>query len=369
MITVLHLITSLGTGGAETMLSKLVTRSDSTRFRHVVVSLMDEGSLGASLTAHGVRVYTLGMRRGRPSLVSVIRGLSLARRVAPDVVQTWLLHADLLGTLVSSVARAPLVWNIRSSFHYGLNSLPSRLCARLSGWPAVVVVNSEAGRALHARSGYHPRQWRLIPNGFDLDQFAPDVRARAQVRAELGLPDGATLIGLVARFDPLKDHQTFLQAARLFQQREPRAHFLLIGADIITANQVLRHAVEEGGLSDTVHLLGERFDIARLTAALDIATSSSYAESFPSVVGEAMACAIPCVVTDVGDSARIVGETGRVVPPRNPQALAAAWRELLELTPAERTALGHRARHRVETIFALDHVVRQYEDLYAELAS
>lgn len=356
-------------GGAETMLAKLVTRSDSTRFRHVVVSLMDEGPLGASLTMRGVPVYTLGMRRGRPSLASVIRSLSLARRIAPDVVQTWLLHADLLGILVAPVARAPLVWNIRSSFHYGLNSLPSRLCARLSGWPAVVVVNSEAGRALHARSGYHPRQWRLIPNGFDLDQFAPDVLARAQVRAELGLPDGAILLGLVARFDPLKDHQTFLHAASLLHQREPHVHFLLVGPDVTAANQVLRRAVEEGDLSGSVHLLGERFDIARLTAALDVATSSSYAESFPSVVGEAMACAVPCVVTDVGDSAFIVGDTGRVVPPRDPLALAAAWRELLELTPAERAALGQRARQRVETLFALDRIVRQYEDLYAELAS
>ena len=369
MITVLHVITSLGTGGAETMLAKLVARSDRGRFRHVVVSLMDQVALGTRFAALGVPVHTLGMRRGRPDPRGAVRLLRLTRRLAPDVVQTWLLHADLLGTPAALVARAPLVWNIRSSFHYGLGSLPSRACAWLSRVPAAVVVNSEAGRAVHAGVGYRPRQWRLIPNGFDLDEFRPDPGARAVVRAELDLPGDAPLVGLVGLFDPLKDHRTFLQAASLLHRREPGVHFVLVGRDVTPANASLGRLVAAGELEGHAHLLGERHDLARLTAALDVATSSSLAESFPSVVGEAMACAVPCVVTDVGDSATIVGDTGRVVPPRDPVALAAAWEEMVRLGPEERAALGRRARARVEARYAIDHVVRQYEELYAELAS
>lgn len=369
MITVLHLITGLDTGGAETMLYKLVARSDRARFRHVVVSLTDAGPIGGKIVALGVPVYTLGMRRGRPSPLAAIRWLALLRRVAPDLVQTWLYHADLLGLLGATVVRLPVVWNIRSSFHHGLDSTVTKVCARLSGFPAAVVVNSEAGREIHAQLGYRPKQWQLIPNGFDLAQFAPDASAHEAVRRELDLPAAATLIGLVARFDPLKDHRTFLQAASILHGQDPEPHFLLVGQGVTPQNEALRRTIAAGGLLDQVHLLGERTDVPRLTAALDIASCSSYGESFPTVVGEAMACGVPCAVTTVGDTASIVGDTGRVVPTKDPHALAAAWRELLELGPEGRRALGRRARDRVETLFGLDRVVSRYEELYERLAS
>ena len=369
MITVLHLITSLGAGGAETMLYKLVAHSDRARFRHLVVSMIADGPLAEEIARCEVPVYTLGMRRGVPNPAAAIRFLLLLRHLRPDVVQTWLYHADLLGTLGALVTRVPVVWNIRSSFHYGLRSPISRACVRLSGVPAAVVVNSEAGRAVHAALGYRPRRWEVIPNGFTLPEAAGGEEARASVRRELGLPHGAPLIGLVARFDPLKDHETFLRAAGLLCREKPDTHFLLAGNGVTSANPTLCEIIAAEGLGARVHLLGERQDVPRLTAALDIATSSSYAESFPTVVGEAMACGIPCAVTDVGDSAHIVGDTGVVVPPRQPEALAAGWRQLLELSPDERRALGWRARARVEQLFALDRVVRQYEELYERVAT
>lgn len=372
MITVLHLITGLSAHGAETMLYKLVARSDRGRFRHVVVSLTNVGTLGERLTALGVPLYTLGMRRGLPNPAAALRFLTLLRRVSPDVVQTWLYHADLLGLLSLLVrrGRVPVVWNIRSSYHPGLKSAVAKLCARLSALPTVVVVNSEAGRAIHADLGYHPRRWELIPNGFDLQTLAPDAAARESVRRELGLPGDARLIGLVARLDPQKDHRTFVQAAGILSRRRPEVHFLLVGQGITLKNTTLRQIIEAEGLLGKVHLLGERQDIHRLNAALDIASLSSvYGEGFPNVVGEAMACGVPCVVTDVGDSATIVGDTGRVVPLRDPHALAAAWQELLELGAEEGLALQRRARERIETFFSLDRIVRQYEEMYARLAA
>jgi glycosyltransferase involved in cell wall biosynthesis len=272
---------------------------------------------------------------------------------------------------VAALSRVPVVWNIRSAIDVNelgpVVAVLARLCARLSRVPAAVVTNSDAAKVLHTRIGYRPRQWLVIPNGFDTERFAPDVTARRDVRRELGLPADALLIGLVARFDPLKDHQSLLRAAGLLRRQLKGPHFVLVGRDITMSNSELREWIEASGVGDRVHLLGERADIPRLTAALDIATCSSYGESFPNIIGEAMACAVPCAVTDVGDAARIVGDTGRVVPPKDAPALASAWQELIELGPEGRRELGLRARARVEERYSLDSVVRQYETLYGRL--
>lgn len=368
MITVLQLITSLNQGGAEMNVYKLVQQSDATRFRYVVISLMKEGPVGEKIKGLGIPVYSLGMQRSKPSLIGLIRFLILLRRVSPNIMQTWLYHADLLGLVGAFVMRVPLVWTIQSTFHHGLRSMTSRLCARMSGFPAVVVANSEVGKAIHGQVGYHPREWKIIPNGYNMQEFAPDLEAREAVRRELGLAADTILIGLVARFDPLKDHENFMRAASILGQQLPEVHFLLVGPGVTLENEALRRMVEAGGLQSKVHLLGRRPDITRLTAALDIATLSSYAEGSPNVVGEAMACEVPCVVTNVGDAATIVGDTGRVVPPRSPQALVAAWQEVVELGAQGRRILGRRARSRIEVKFALNQIVRQYEELYERFA-
>jgi glycosyltransferase involved in cell wall biosynthesis len=368
----MHLITSLDTGGAEMMLYKLVARSDREKIRHVVVSLVGVGPIGESIAALGIPVHSLNMRRGIPDPRAAARLVGVLRSVAPDVLQTWLYHADLLGLLGGALVRVPVVWNIRSSFNiYDLGALVAivaKASARLSPFPAAVVTNSEAAKKLHTQIGYHPREWLVIPNGFDLQSFVPNMTARRAVRQELGLPDDALLIGLVARFDPLKDHRTFLRAAAMLREQWPEAHFVLVGQGVTASNEALRETIAANGLRDRVHLLGERADIPTLTAAFDIATCSSYGESFPNAVGEAMACAVPCVVTDVGDARRIVGETGRVVSPRNASELAAAWDELLDLGAEGRQELGRLARDRIETHYGLDAVVRQYEALYERLS-
>jgi glycosyltransferase involved in cell wall biosynthesis len=372
MIKILHLITGLEIGGAEIMLYKLVAHADRGRFQHAVVSMLEVGPVGERIEAIGLPVYTLGMRRGVPNPRALFRLLGVLRRTKPDVVQTWLYHADLLGLLGASLTRVPVAWNIRTSFHSDLGpvvALLAKLCARLSAFPSAVVTNSEAARDLHTSLGYRPREWLVIPNGFDVRDFAPDASARPAVRQELGLSGDALLIGFVARFHPQKDHHTFLQAARILSEQSPEPQFVLVGRHVTADNKELRELVAADGLRERVHLLSERADIPRLTAALDIATSSSaFGESFPNVVGEAMACAVPCVVTDVGDAARIVGDTGRVVPPKDAPALALAWRELIDLGPKGRRELGLRARVRVEERYSLDSVVRQYETLYERLA-
>jgi len=207
----------------------------------------------------------------------------------------------------------------------------------------------------------------VVPNGFDLTQFKPDIDARHRVRTELGITDQIPLVGLIGRFDPQKNHAGFFKAAGMLHRRMPQVHFVLAGKDIDMSNAALVQAIAHEGVLANTHLLGLRNDIPELMAALDVLASSSYGEAFPNVLGEAMACSVPCVVTDVGDSAYIVGDTGRVVASGDMTGLAAALEELLALPASEKAALGERARARVAAHFEIGKVVQQYEDFYETL--
>jgi glycosyltransferase involved in cell wall biosynthesis len=376
MIRVCHVITGLNTGGAEMMLYKLMSAIDRATFECDVVSLLDAGPVAERIRALGVPVRSLGMRRGAPSPHGLVRLARWMRQDPPDVVQTWLYHADLVGGLASRLAGgAPVAWNIRQSTLDPRGNKRStiwtgRVCAWLSRWlPTRIVCCSEASARLHTALGYASERMIVIPNGFDLAAFRPDPAARRAVRAELGVPDQAPLVGLVARFDPHKDHRVFAAAAGRLAVRRPDVHFVLCGDGIVDENARLVGWLRAAGVRERCHLLGRRDDTPRLNAALDLAASSSYGEGFPNVLGEAMACGVPCVATDVGDSALIDGDTGRVVPPRDPDALADAWEALLALEPSARAALGLAARQRVEAQFSLPTVVRRYETLYEELAA
>jgi glycosyltransferase involved in cell wall biosynthesis len=374
-IKVVHLITTLELGGAELTLRKLLAQMDQQRFDQVAVALIDpDPAVRAAIEQAGTPVYGLGMRPSRPSIGALRQLVRLLRAEEPTILQTWLYHADLLGLLAASVARVPVVvWNIRNSKldtaqYHRLTAWTIRACARLSRRPRAVIVNSEAGQLAHLQAGYRPREWLVIPNGIDTCLFRPDPAARSAVRQELGVTAEMVLIGLIARFDPMKDHGTFLRAAGRLGRRHPEARFLLAGRGVTFDNDSIAATVEGEGLTDRIYLLGPRQDVPRLCAALDIATSSScFGEGFPNVVAEAMACGVPCVVTNVGDAAAIVADTGQVVPPGDPDGLAAAWQELVELGPAGRQALGDRARRRIEQQYPLAELLRRYETLYEQL--
>lgn len=355
------------------MLAKLV-RGMSPSFQNFIISMTTLGPKALEMEQAGVPVEALRLQRGRPSPIALVRTAAAMRRVRPDVVQTWLPHADLLGTLAWSAARTGrLVWNLRSAEldprdHSSVLRVTMRALAALSRVPAAVVVNSRAGQLAHERIGYRPRRWACIPNGFDTDRFAPSSDARRSVRQELEVDDATPLVGLVARVHPMKDHTTFLQAAGITVRSRPDVRFVLAGRDADTSNAMLATRVHAEGLEDRVFMLGEREDIPRVTAAFDVATCSSYSEGFPNAVGEAMAAGVPCVTTDVGDCRELVGDTGVVVPPRDPQALAGAWLHILSMPPRERAALGASARNRIAERFSIAVVIAKYEQLYRGLA-
>ena len=375
MLTVAHLITTLERGGAEAMLTKLAKAHAGQGVRPLVISLTGPGIYGPELEAAGIPVWSLGLRRGAPEPGALLKLVGILRREKPDLLQSWLYHADLLALLAAPLAGVRrLAWNIRCSDmdmrrYSRLSRWLVALLARLSRLPDAVVVNSEAGRLLHHELGYRPKRWVTLANGFDTGRFRPDTEARRDVRAELGLPGDALAVGLIARVDPMKDHATFLAAAERVARRHPRARFVLAGLGVEPANPAFA-AASAGALAGRVSLLGPRGDMPRLLAALDLGClSSAFGEGFPNVIGEAMACGLPCVATDVGDSGRIIADTGRVVPPANPAALAEALDDLLDLPEDERHRLGAAARQRIQEHYALDIIAGRYLELYRDLTS
>lgn len=385
MIKIMHLITNLEGGGTENVLYKLLANIDNSAFQSQVVSMMNNGPTGSKIQARGIPVRTLGMKRNPGDLAAAVRLLRIIRQDQPDIVQTWLYHADLFGGLTAKMARLkPIIWNIRHSNldpkHDKRTSIWTvKVCSYLSYYvPFHIVACSESSKRIHASYGYDTGRMTVIHNGFELDRFKPDRAARIKLRQELRIPEQASVIGMVARYHPQKDHHNFVQAANILvngtiderTQVDPNSlHFLLCGEDVSYDNEELVGWIEQYGLSDHFSLLGQRDDIPQMTAALDIASlSSKYGEGFSNVIGEAMACGVPCAVTDIGDSALIVGDSGQVVPSGNPQALATAWQNLLELSIEGRIQLGVAARARVVSHFSLESMVRRYQNLYWDVS-
>jgi glycosyltransferase involved in cell wall biosynthesis len=368
-------ITGLRTGGAEMMLLKVLERLDPA-WRPHVISLTDVGEIGHRIAALGIPVEGLGLRPGRVGPLAVARLATRLRELRPDVVHTWMYHADLVGGLAAKLAGGCAVgWAIHNtSLDPARTRLSTRLvaraCAVLSGRvPDRIVSCSEVARQVHVGLGYCADRMVVLPNGFDLAAFRPDAAAREEVRRELGVADGTPLVGIVGRVDPVKNYEGFFVAAALVRARRPDAHFVLVGQGLEPGNADIVALAVAAGVGDVTHLLGRRDDVPRLMAALDVYVSSSHSEAFPNVLGEAMACGVPCAVTDVGDSGLIVGDTGRVVAPGDMVALAAAIGDLVELPPAGRSALASAARARVAARFEIGAVVKAYEAFYAELAA
>lgn len=373
-LKIAHIITGLYTGGAETMLSKLVLNMDRERFENIVMSMATADTmLGRRINENGVPVISLGIRPLHKAPFGFFKLLKLINKERPDIIQTWLYHADFVGLLISSLtSRAPVLWNIRGADLDPKDHPRSlfwllKVLAKLSRKPKAVIINSECGKKYHERIGYKPVSWKVIPNGFDTDKFKPLPDARKKLHASLELNESMKVIGLVARYHPMKDHATFLSAAGELRKKRDDIHFVLVGTDIDNNNLAITKQIQDEGLNGSVSLLGERYDISEITAGFDLATCSSYSEGFPNVVGEAMSCGVPCVVTDTGDMREIVGPCGIVVNTREPLELANAWDEMLSKGPGELEKIGVAARKRIIDLYSIEAVISQYEKLYESI--
>lgn len=357
-LRVLHVITGLGIGGAEATLVSLATSEQNSSRPLAVAALVGEGPNRDRLEAADVPVADLGMTRGRADLVGLMRLARLIRETRPEIVQSWMYHADLVSLLalwLSGRRRATrLVWNLRCSdmdtsrYPPGL-AATIRACRLLSRLPNAVIANSEAGIAAHRAIGYRPKRFIHIDNGIDTHRFLPDPGARREVRRDLNIDDNSILIAIVGRVDPMKDHDMFLQVL----DRLDHVRALAIGKGTELLPDLPR-----------LFRLGSRDDVPRLLAACDVLVSTSrFGEGFPNAVGEAMSCGLPVVATDVGDTRRIVGETGIVVAPGDICALAAALQDLAD-NIGQRQRLGLAARRRIEEHFSLTRMEEAYSAAY-----
>ena len=363
----LWLTTGLGTGGAEMMLTQLITGLPN--HRHIVISLTSGGKYIEPLRAAGAEVHTLDMPAGRPTPRALWRLFKIVRQTKPGIIMGWMYHGCLAAQLTRLVHRAPVIWNIRQSL-YDLSlekrgsALVIRTLAQLSSLPHTITYNSQVSAQQHEGIGYSAHKTRLIPNGFDLEKWQPVERVFQLVPSPQNELENSFYIGRFGRFTAMKDYPTFLEAAALIIKEATQTQFLLVGTSVDATNPELTALVTKLGLTKNVHLLGECYDLPALTASLTLAVSSSaFGEGFPNVVGEAMACGVPVVATDIGDTAWVMGDTGRLVPAKNPAALAKACLEILTMIPDQRTTLGQAGRQRISDHFSLTSVLTQFDTL------
>lgn len=371
-VAVTYVVTGLDPGGAETTLLRLLGATDRARFSPRVISLTTDGDIGARMRSIGVPVTVLGLRRRSPArpLKSLVSEL---RDTRPDVVQTWMYHADLFGGLAARAARVPAVaWGIRQGDLLPATTRRStravaRTCAMLSSSvPDVIVCCTPQAADVHARVGYDPSRMVVIPNGIDVAERPPGLRLEA--RQTLDLDDDVLVVTRVGRWHPHKDYPLLFRAFAEVARQDARAVLLVAGPGLEPDAPEPRRLLTESGLHANVRLLGERDDVMRLFAATDVAVSSSTGEGFPNTVAEAMAMGVPVVATDVGATADVVGEGGWLVPPGDPDALASALLTALRAEPEERGRRGGLARERIRASFGLAKMTEAYAALHERLA-
>jgi glycosyltransferase involved in cell wall biosynthesis len=366
-----HIISGLDTGGAELFLERLIRCLPAQEFEHTVISLTSLGRTGERLRSSGVQVHAL-QSGWHPLGIAKLAALnSIMKKVHPGLIQGWMYHGNLAAYIAARMSgrRYPMLWNIRHSLDQwthekiGLRAVV-RLGGRLSTAPQRIIFNASSAAQQHERLGYPQSKACIIPNGFDLQVFSPIKPLRISMRKQLALRSDDVLVGMIARFHPLKDHENFLRAARIVADSNHDARFVLVGKGITSQNGTLMDLVRELRLEKRLMLLGERDDIAHILNALDICVSSSSSEAFPNAVGEAMSCQVPCVVTDVGASGELIADTGILVPPRSHELLASGILQLQRAGAEQRRQRGIAARERIRGHYSNNEIARQYADLY-----
>lgn len=369
---VMHIITGLNNGGAEGVLFRLCKHDK--KNEHIVISMMDMGKYGSMLLESGIEVVCLNLSPGRVTLAGIRKLYKIIKQNKPDVVQTWMYHADLIGGVIAKFAGVKnIFWNIRHTTLEAGHSKKStiyiaKLCALLSYFiPKKIVCCANKAVEIHSALGYSKKKMQVIANGFELDRLVIDQQLGESIRTELALDSGCFVFGMVGRYDPQKDHVTLLEALSILREKEIEFKCLLIGRDLDENNLVLSNEIKRLNLKDNILLLEQRSDIPAIMNALDIhILSSSFGEAFPNVLAEAMACGTPCVTTDVGDAAVIVGSTGWVVPPSSPQSLAEAVIKACN-ERNNRKEWGFRqelARKRVVENFSIENMINLYHQVW-----
>jgi glycosyltransferase involved in cell wall biosynthesis len=357
---ILHVITCLDDGGAESMLYKFIqyTHIDT----HYVVSLRGDGKYGNKIKKLGVRVVCLNMSPNFPSVIGLIKIILEIIRVRPNIIKSWMYHANLIGGFAGRLLGIPVVWGIHNTTLDIKNTrlrtrMVNKVCAILSAiLPEKIISVSEGGVKLHSEIGYDSKKMLFIPNGYDTSAYFPNTESRQKLRSLLGVGEYEILIGLVARFNPQKDHINLLSAFTIIKKRYKNVKLLLVGPQVDNSNCVITGVIRKNGLQDSVMLLGAREDVPSIMNAIDLfVLSSAYGEA--------------CVATNVGDSREIICKTGWIVEPRNPTLLAGAIdNALIELGDVNKWAKRQSdCRQRVQDNYSIEKYVERYRAVFMEV--
>lgn len=371
---VLHIITGLNDGGAEAVLFRLLTHDTSNE--HIVVSMMDSGKYGNKFRDINIRVYCLNLHRLRSIAQGVFLLLRLLSKEKPNVVQTWMYHANFFGGILARlIGVKTVVWGIRQcEVSLDNNKFFTFLIIRISALfsyiiPSVTVSCAQKAIDNHQKIGFSKRKFYLVPNGYDLSSFYPNEDQAQWLKKEIGIPNENIVLGMVARFDIQKDHNNLFLALRAIKNSSVNFTCLLIGYGMVDSNITITNSLDKLGLRSNIVLMGAQDDIPSLMNVIDLHILSSRGEAFPNVLAEAMACGTPCVTTNAGDAAFIVGNTGWVVPPINHYALAKTIEKAIEMKkkyPCEWKERKYLSRKRIVNNFDVKTMVRNYNSIWSE---
>lgn len=372
---IVHVIVSLYDGGAQAVLYSLLTHND--RNEHCVISLTAEGKYSEKIEKLGIPVHHVGMPLGKLSARGILQLYRLLKSTDADTVQTWMYHSDLLGGLVARMLGIRnVVWGIH---HTTLDKtgtsrstrLVVQVLSKLSGYvPKKIISCSRKAVSVHEEAGYESSKLVFVGNGYDLERFQPSVGSISSLSLPQGVGIGCTVFATVARWNPQKDQKNLIDACRIYREMNDEPFVcLLIGPNVDASNEELSDHIKSSGLSEYVYLCGSTSDVPAVMNAIDFhVLPSAFGEAFPNVVAEAMACGTPCLVTDVGDAAEMVGDTGWVVPPKDPYALAKAIDEAVQRKSDKDLWIERKTlcRHRALDNFDIAKMVRGYEAVWEE---
>lgn len=370
---ILHIIGGLETGGAEAMLCKLISASDTSELQHIILSLTGPGTMGAQLMQHGAKVHCLHIQKKKPtSWISAIRAIRWIRTQEADRIQGWMYYGNIFASICALLGRlpSPVIWNVRHSIHditYEKASI--RWAIRIGTWlkkqPKKIIYNAQASAIQHEQLGFPKSKRVVIANGFDTEKYCPNAAARQKTRAALDIDDNTWLIGTIARNHPMKDYDLLIQTAQKAIKINNNIHWCCAGKGVNFETSPFDRIPQ--ALRQHFHLLGERNDVSELMSGLDIYTQTSgWGEGFPNVVGEAMASGIPCVVTDIGDSALVIGDTGHRIGAGQSEQLLEIWLTSIELGKEKHEQLGKKARARIINEYSLAAIYQDYVSLYSD---
>lgn len=369
---VIHIITGLSDGGAEAVLYRLCHHDKENR--HIVISLMDKGKYGSLLDDIGVQVYCLDMPAGKIRILALIKLYKLIHQLKPDVVQTWMYHADLIGGVIARFAGIKnIIWGVHhTALVKGESKRSTILIAKLNALissfiPRRIIYCAEKSRQVQESIGFKHEIGQVIPNGYNINDFKPNPNAKMTFRQEIDLSNNKFLIGHVGRYHPFKDYPTLVNAIGLLTKQKGALKVAIVGTDLTTNNIQLNQLIKDNRCSEHITLLGRRNDITVVMNGFDLFVISSVSEAFPNVLNEAMACGTPCVTTDVGDSRVIVGDTGWVVPPKDTHALANAILAAIEEkqnNPQAWQARKQACRERIVSNFSIEKMVEGYHQVW-----